>query len=399
MRIGIFSDAYLPNISGVVTSITMLSEGLRKLGHEVLIFTLNPEHTDNAVEFSNDVYRFKGYCPPFRLLKQYRINLVLKNKIKYIDGCSLDIIHVHTEFSMGKLGALCAKKLGIPLVYTLHTLYEDYLKYVSPKIDRKFHKTFLWASSNMLIKPLSRLAQYDIVPTNKVKQVAKRYNLQGEIKVVPTGIELDHFKTDDDVLEKVVKYRNKYGIKEDDFVFLYLGRISEEKSIDIIIEAFSKSLKGNANAKILVVGDGPALEGLKNMTAKYGVESQVIFTGFMSWADVPAFYHLANVFVNASISETQGLTYIEALAASCPILVQIDSCLEEVVIDYYNGIFFDGIKDLSSKMSELVNHPAVLKRIAPNTAKSVEKFSKMCYANNILKIYQDAIIKYNSSKR
>ena len=140
----------------------------------------------------------------------------------------------------------------------------------------------------------------------------------------------------------------------------------------------------------------------KNQTQlanELGINKHVIFTNLISWEEIPKYYQLGDIFLNASQTETQGLTYIEALASSVPILIQRDDCVSFIVDDYYNGIFFDGEDDLALKMKEILRAPDTLKKIKANTSKSIEKYSKENYSKNVLEIYNEAIEKFKLNNR
>lgn len=394
MRIGIFTDAYTPAISGVVTSVKMLASGLRSLGHEVYIFTTEPtqEYVETDEVEKKYVVRFKGLNLPFKGLSGYRFSFKLNRKANWIKKrYKLDVFHIQTEFSMGKLGIKASKKLNIPCVYTFHTMYEEYLPYISKSIDKHFHNSFFAVLKKIFIAPLNKAARIKIVPTKKVYSHLENYMLTGDIRIVPTGLELEKFQKELPSVERD-SLKSKYGLDKDVFTFLFLGRLSNEKSVDIIIHAYSKSQKGK-NSRLLIVGDGPAMRDLEELVEKLGMQEQIIFTGFVSWEEIWKYYRIADVFVNASKSETQGLTYIEALASSLPVLVQEDECLEGVVIEEYNGFLFDGEIELAEKMVYILNAREKVKDLKGNCSKSVDKFSKMCYANSVEKIYLDALSK------
>jgi 1,2-diacylglycerol 3-alpha-glucosyltransferase len=182
------------------------------------------------------------------------------------------------------------------------------------------------------------------------------------------------------------------------FVFLYVGRVSEEKNIKNIIHAYSK-LDNKIDTKLLVVGGGPYLEELKKLVSKVHLEEYVVFTGLIPWLEVPKYYQLGNVFVNASLSETQGLTNIEALASSIPLLIQKDDSVKDLVIDNYNGIYFDGVIELVNKMKYIINNPEYLDSVKKNTFNSVKLYTKEEYSKNILNIYLEAIEIYNNKNK
>ena len=400
MRIGLFTDQYYPSISGVVTSIKMLYDGLTALGHEVFIFTsYDEEMVDNLDEInSRNVINLPGRPYPFSDLKEYRFSFRHRKYIKIVKPYNLDVIHLHTEFSVSRIGRLAGRRLGIPIVHTFHTLYEDYIKYVSEFADKHFHDVIFSSLAKVFMKPVSKDSVIEIVPTKKVLSLCERYYMKGDIRVIPTGIQLDRFRRKNFTETEVKNLRKYLGIEEDVFVYGYLGRTSGEKNIRTIIKAFSK-IKNREKTVLMIVGGGPELEVLQEYARKLDVLEDMIFTGFVDWEHVPLYYQVMDIFVNASKSETQGLTYIEALASSLPLLVQKDDCIDDVVQDYYNGIYFDGEMDLTRKMEEIQKAPTTLKQIIANTEKSVEKYSKEHYAKNIENVYQDAIDFYKPKRR
>ncbi len=397
MRIGLFTDQYYPNISGVVTSIKMLYDGLKSMGHSVYIFTsFDEKKAEGCPELrNNDIVNLPGKPYPFKDLKDYQYHRHKRRLIKMIQPYDLDIIHVHTEFGIAKIARVVSKKLNIPIVHTLHTLYEDYLRYVSPFFDKHFHKVMFKTLAKMFVGSISEASVMEIVPTKKVYNMAAQYYMKNDIRIIPTGIELGRFDSSLYSEERKQDLKRRLGISEDAFVYAYIGRTSSEKSIDTIIRAFAR-MKNKDNCVLLIVGGGPQLEHLKKEAEEMKIQNQTIFTGFIELHEIPIFYQIADIFVNASKSETQGLTYVEALASSLPVLVQRDLCIEDVVEDYYNGIYFDGEEELVTKMEEIRKAPSTLKNIKSNTAKSVEKFSKENYCKNIERLYQEAIKKFNN---
>ena len=392
MRVGIFTDQYYPLISGVVTSIKMLKEGLESLGHEVFIFTSFDERTVTEL-IPDNVINIPGRSYPFKNLKDYRYTFTHRRFIKIVKKYNLDIIHLQTEFNIAKIAKLAHKKLKLPVVHTMHTLWSDYFKYVSPFFDKHFHKLMEKGLRVLFMNSCAKMSEIQIVPTKKVYEQKKKYGLGKEIRIIPTGIELDRFYPNNLDKEKIKDLRKELKINNE-FVFLYIGRTSEEKNIPTLLNSYAKAnLK---NTKFLLVGGGPELEDLKDLARNLKIENDVIFTGLVEWNEIPYYYQLGDVFLNASQSETQGLTYIEALASGLPLLVQKDECIDDVVVDYYNGLFFDGEEELTKKMKEIVKAPDTLKTIKSNTLSSVENYSKEQFTKNILNIYNEAIEMYNS---
>lgn len=384
MRIGLFTDAYLPQISGVTTSIYMLAEGLRSLGHEVYIITTSAA---NTVE-DPYIIRLKGMPIPKKGLKSFRIVPFTSAHIKKIHALNLDVMHVHTEFSIGSVAVHMRDKYEIPMVFTVHTMYEEYLHYVS-KFLNKFFRRPLMHYLKKLMKRFIRRSDVTITPTQKVMDLMKSYNIDGHYEIIPTGIQLDKFKRENYEESRILELKKSLGI-ENDFVYLFLGRISAEKSIDVLLDAYSQVAK-EQKSKFLIIGDGPAMSQLKDKVKKLKIEDRVIFTGFVKWTEVGLYYQLGDVFLNASVTETQGLTYIEALAASMPVIVKYDSCLLEVIDEFNNGLFFRDNKELPLLLRQVYEVESLRTKLSENASKSIEKYSQECYSSSALKAYEYAI--------
>ncbi|MGM9968998.1 MAG: glycosyltransferase [Anaeroplasma sp.] len=396
MRIGLFTDQYYPAISGVVTSIKMLYEGLEKMGHECFIFTSFDENkVDNKEELENkNIINFKARPYPFKAIKDYRYTFTHKRFVKIVKQYNLDIIHVHTEYNISKIAIKASKKLGIPIVHTLHTSWKEYIKYLFPKLDRLFHKQLLWLEKKWFTEPISKASTIEIVPTKKVLHDLAIYGMKGNVKVIPTGIELSRFDESNFSNERKESLKKELNLK-DEFVFTFIGRTSKEKNIEELIKGFSKAFTNNENVKLLIVGGGPDLEELKELASTTQLNDKVIFTDLIPYDIVPIYYQISNIFVNASESETQGLTYIEALSSGIPVLVKKDECILDVVEDGYNGFYFNNSEELINKMKFIYENRNSLDEIKMNTKKSVKKYSKNQYSKNILAVYKEAISVYN----
>ncbi len=379
LRIGLFSDAYYPIISGVTISIDTLSKELIKLGHEVIIITNGHE----LATFSENVVRFEGTRLPMKGMREFRIGKVTRRKVDEIGKLNLDIIHCHTEFSMGRLGRKAAKKFDIPVVHTYHTMYEDYIHFIS-----KVFRSPLRLLSKMYSKSFADSADEVVFPTAKVKNAFDGYGYEKASHVIPTGIYLERFRRINYKQEYFEELRNRLGIKEDDFVLLFLGRMSREKSVESLIIEFKKITKTKDNVKLLLVGGGPDLNHFKDLAYDLGVSDKLICTGMVPVQDVGLYYQISDLFVNFSITETQGLTYIEALASGVPLLVKYDDNLEGVIKPGENGFAFCDDLDFVPLFNKIYNNESLFKQITENSGNAcINKFSAENYALNILKIY------------
>ncbi|NLN50362.1 MAG: glycosyltransferase family 4 protein [Acholeplasmataceae bacterium] len=388
MRIGLFTDSYNPYVSGVSTSLFMLAEGLRKLGHEVFVITTTSK---GAKEYDKNypyIIRFKGIPIPKKGLKMFRYIPFTRRHLKKISQLNLDVIHVHTEFSMGGLALRFKKQNNLPLVYTVHTMYEEYLHFVS-KILAKINPKWMLTGVKKLMRKYISKAEVTIVPSRKIKELMHSYQIEGDYQIVPTGIDLTKFQQKMYKKEDVNKLRNSLGIKDDEFVCLFVGRISIEKNIEVLLKGFKKL--NCENTKLLIVGSGPHLKNLKELTKKLEIGNKVIFTGLVPWDEIGPYYQIGDVFLNASKSETQGLTYIEALAAGLPLIVKYDKVLETVVEDQVNGLFFYKAEQLPKLIQKISQNKKLALQMAKDAVESVEKYSQENYALNALNVYKKAI--------
>ena len=221
-----------------------------------------------------------------------------------------------------------AKELQIPIVHTYHTVYEDYTHYFSPR--KKWGRALV----QNLTRHLSGQVAGIIAPSEKIRTLLNGYQVDCPLWVVPSGIPLSRYHTgEDDSWRKQI--REKYGISDDITVLIYVGRLAKEKNIGELIRYEEK-----AKAKktiLMLVGDGPYRADLENQVKSRKMEKEVIFTGMIPQKEVNRYYQAGDIFVSASTSETQGMTYGEALAAGLPLLCRKDDCLKGVVTDEKNG--------------------------------------------------------------
>lgn len=382
MRIGLFTDAYFPIIGGVSVSIRTLRDELEKLGHTVFIIT--NDH-DKSVE-ENNVIRVIGTKLPMKVMDEFRIGSIKMKDIREIGYLDLDIVHCHTEFKMGLLGRRVARRYNLPLVHTYHTMYEDYIHFITKMFARPLR--FL---SKKYSKYFANKADKVLFPTIKVQRTFLEYGFKKESLIVPTGIYLEKFSKKNYPQNEVIKLKEKLGIRHDEFVMLFLGRVSREKAIESLIRQFSK-LKSD-KVKLLIVGGGPDSDFFKSVVNELGLQDKVIFTGMVNPREVGLYYQVADLFTNFSMSETQGLTYYEALASCVPLLVKYDDNLEGVVLQEENGYSFTEDDDFVELAEKIINDKEVHNHIVSKSCESVEKFSARNYALTVEEIYKNLIQK------
>jgi 1,2-diacylglycerol 3-alpha-glucosyltransferase len=378
MKIGIFTDTYFPNVNGVVRSIETLRENLEKRGHEVYIIT-----TVKLDKKEDKVLRVSNL--PIEVLEGYKVALPYSNRVfRAVKKLELDVIHTHTEWSIGAFARICSKRLGIPMVHTFHTMYENYLHYITKQRGQVISKQLM----KSIVRGHSNSAKYVIAPSLKAKNTLENYKVRSNIEVVPTGIELGKFKQNIDK-EIIERKKEELKIDKNEFVAMYLGRLAKEKNIEPIIKAVL-NIK-TSNFKLVIVGDGPERENLEKVVKENRLENKVIFTGQAPMEEVPMYYKMANLFIQASNTETQGLTIFEAMASGTPLLVRFDTNINNFFEDRVECVYFNEENEISDKINELIENKDLLNYIRKNALERIDEFSAEKFAENIEKIYEAAI--------
>ncbi len=387
MRIGIFTETWAPYISGLVTSEVMLKNALEKQGHEVYVVTANLDSFKYEYDEKERVLKVPGIPTGIydsRLTSIYPIRAI--NKIK---SWKLDVIHSQTEFAIGTFARLFAKQYNIPLVHTYHTLYEDYVHYIT--------KGYFNRSSKKIVEYLTKFycdttATELIVPTNKIYKLFKeKYKFEKNIHIIPTGIEVERFYTENQNEKEIENLRKLLKLNRKDFVILFVGRLAEEKNVEFLIHSQRELVNKHDNIKLIIVGDGPDKEKYEEYAKELKLDKNVIFTGKSAWKDMPYYYHVSDIFATASKTETQGLTVIEAMAANTVPVCMRDEAFQSMVTEDLNGLFFETEEEYQEKILYLYEHRDELKRIDKQARIQAEHYSSKSYADRVIEVYQRAI--------
>lgn len=388
MRVGLFTDTYLPQISGVATSIKTLKEELEKQGHEVYIFTTTDKHVKRYedptiirlpsvpfISFTDRRIVYRGLFESYKIAKTYK----------------LDIIHTQTEFSLGILGKMVGKALRIPVIHTYHTQYEDYVRYIAngklirPSMVKYIVRGFLNDLDGV------------ICPSRIALNLLDGYSVKIPKRIIPTGIDLREYERPDISQEDIAKLREKWAIASDETVLLSLSRVSYEKNIQALLANMPKILSNNPKVKLLIVGDGPYLEGLKEQAQDLAVMDNVIFTGMVSHNETALYYKAADFFISASTSETQGLTYAESLASGKPIIAQSNPYLDDLITDKMFGTLYQTESDLADAvLNAIVSTPVKQEKV---WQKKLYEISAEAFGKSVFAFYLDMIISKKAKKK
>ena len=343
MRIAIFTETYLPQLNGVVTHIKILKEGLEALGHTVLIVTADSSTHKHYLE--NDVL----HCPAHNLKRIYGLDLaspVSRTRLHYLREFNPDIIHVHNEFSIGFSGMAIAKILHIPMVYTLHTMYDDYIYYVAPKPLVPLTKKI----SHRYFRMFAQNANVVTGPSQKCQEYTKEIGSNKKVEVIPNPVELDQFAPETSTQEQRDAIRKKCNIPLDATVACFVGRLGREKSVDVLLNYWAKEITKQDNMYLMIVGDGPEKPVLEDLAQKLGITDTVVFTGKVMHTDLPPYIHTCDIYVTASLSDTNSISMLEGMAGGLPVLQLYDELNADQVRDGVNGYMFKDAKEMAERL-------------------------------------------------
>lgn len=389
MKILITTDWYKSAVNGVVTSVKNLEKGLIAQGHEVRILTLSENlssYTEGNVIYIGSIKAEKIY-PNARIkvpVRSRAVAYILRDIIEW----KPDIIHSQCEFSTFSIARRVSALTGAPIVHTYHTIYEDYTHYFLPSVKLGRNAVRLFT------RYIARHTSAMIAPTAKVKNILLGYGCYTDIDVVPTGLDLDR------IISKathggLAAMKERLGIPTENKVVAYVGRLAEEKNLDEIIEYFGK-IKPDKTT-LLIVGDGPYRRNIEDKIRDCGIEDITVMTGMVSPDSIKDYYALADVFTSASQSETQGLTYIEAMANGLPLLCRADDCLEDVLLDGITGFSYVSFEEYAQRLNTLLTSDNSL--MGENAAGLVrERFSLDSFAKGAERVYVDVLMREYENK-
>ncbi len=384
MNIAIFSDCYIPIKNGVVTSILQLKEGLENKGHNVIIITSDvPNYKDK----DKNIFRLPsvkaglGTEQRFAFFNQGPINRFLKKK-------NIDIIHSHTEFSIGYSGKWAAKKLKIPHVHTTHTMWEEYNHYilngrlVSKKMIRNILKTYL--------KKIDAF----ICPSIKAKKYYQDLMPNTPSVIIHNGIDIQKFKSTPISKTEIAQLRKEFELKKHNKILIFVGRIGKEKRVLELFNAVLPVLKATHNTKMIFVGEGPALKELIKLSTECHLHKEFVFTGFVNWELIYRLYSMANVFVTTSLSEVQPMTLIEATMCGLPIIARKDESYLDLVQNDRNGYLVDSDEEITIKLKYLLNNNIKLKEFSKMSLIISQAFTAENHVNKVEEFYKKVLELY-----
>lgn len=373
-----FTDSYLPRVSGVVHSLEMLSRGLRAAGHEVVIVA--PAYRDYR-DTDTDVIRF----PSFRPLRGENFPLALpfsraaRQRLAHVP---LDLVHTHTPFVLGTVAAQEARRRRVPLVFTHHTLYEEYVHYagwIPAAVSRRAVRAY--------VRRFANRTACTIAPSQAVAAYLRSRGVGSRIEVVPTGmIDLSEFH---DLTPEWV--RTTYGVAADRPLLVTASRLGKEKSVHLLIEAFAR-IPARYHATLLIVGGGPALDDLQTLTGRLGLGRRTVFAGLQPHRRALECIAASDLFLFASQTETQGLAVIEAMAAGVPVVAVNAGGVSDAVTHGVTGFLTDRTTtDLADRTRILLDEPSRRRQFGAAGRAAAQKFSIEQVTDAMIRVYESVL--------
>lgn len=388
MTIALFSDSYLPTKSGIVTVIVQLQEQLKKLGHRVILVTV--ETTDEYETYDPDIYRVHSVALGLGT-DQFVGIPAIHPLIHFLKDAKVDLIHCHTEFGIGKAGLRAAHILKIPAICTTHTMWTDFYKYyltfgklISPKIINGIMKKYYGKFDSL------------IGVSTKARNYFKQPSMLPEMPsvIIPNAIDKEKFQKQHLSQEQILELRHSYGIKDDEIMMLFVGRIGEEKRVFELLQVCQNVIKKNEKLKMIFVGNGPAFEELKEKAAEQIAEKSISMPGFIEWTKVSEYYESADLFVTASLSEMHSMTILEAQLSGLPIVVRRDESYLDSVLDGENGYLTASEEEMEKRILELAQDKEKRAAFGKRSLEITRRFTIESHIKKTLKVYEEVIKAY-----
>jgi 1,2-diacylglycerol 3-alpha-glucosyltransferase len=384
MKIGIFTNCYLPMVNGVVGTVSLLKKGLMEKGHQVYIFA--PGFDDYRDQEEN-VFRF----PAVDLTGQvkYPVAIPWAPKISQVlDQLNLDIIHSHHPFVLGPLAVKVARRKKIPVVYTFHTQYDQYAHYIP------FPEGIVKKITKYLITKYCASVDQITTPADSAQKILQSYGINGRVKIIPNPIDLSQFQNNDGNL-----IRQKYGLQREKLL-INIGRVAPEKNLPFLLETYRYIINQTSpdTTRLMIVGDGPELDSLKDQADKLGIAANVIFTGLVDPAEIPGYLAAADLFVMASKAEVKPLAQLEAMAAGVPIVAVAAPGAIDTIVHGENGFLVgENVEEFAAAVLDIVSNPEKQLQYQKAALKTATSYSHSKISGHYLNLYEDLIRNFPDS--
>jgi len=387
MKIALFTETYIPNVNGVVAHVKTLKEGLEQLGHEVLIVTADKHAKHHYIE--------EGvlHCPAAEIKRFYGFGAAMpisRRRQRLVSGFAPDIIHIHHEFGIGLSGIWAARALRIPLVYTLHTMYDQYIFYIAPRPLTRVATKFSHKYTGFIARKATALTG----PSQKCEEYFRRIGVTDELNLIPNSADLNAFNPEKVTQAEREKLRETYGIPKDQMIACFCGRLGKEKSVDVMLEYFAGTITPEDKMHLLIIGDGPDKKALELMAEGLGIADMVTFTGMVKHEKMPAHFAIGDVYITASLSEMNSISMLEGMASGLPVLQRYDELNADQISTGENGYTFQTKEEMAAELREIrALDPERLQALKRQVIGTVESRGSTQLASYMITVYEKAMAK------
>jgi glycosyltransferase involved in cell wall biosynthesis len=376
MRVLMVSDVYSPRVNGVSTSIETFRGTLAELGVEVRLVA--PRYADEADE--PGIVRVRGRPvpgdPEDRLAGWRAMH---REVLAAAREC--DLIHIQTPFVAHYAGLKAARKLGLPVLATYHTLFEEYLQHYAAFLPAGWLRGQARAFSRRQCNALDAV----VVPSKAMRARLESYGVTTPLHVLPTGIPTTRFARGDGPA-----FRARHGIPPGQPVALFVGRVAHEKNIGFLLEAMVHTRRQCPDALLVVAGEGPARADLQARAGQLGLAGGVRFIGYLDRHDaLPGCYAAADVFAFASRTETQGLVLLEAMAAGLPVVALSEMGTADILDGGRGSIVPPACPQVFGEtLAHILNHPSAWQYLGDDAAQYAREWSDVAMAGRMAELYR-----------
>ena len=380
MRIGIVTATYLPSKNGVATSTALFARGLRAAGHEVRIFA--PDHPDGQHRPEEGTIRLPSTMlaapSDYPLLLPPSASLTARLPLS-----DLDVIHTMHPFLAGQVALRWARMLNVPLVFTAHTQYHQYVHYA--RVSRRVSRWLV----RRHVRQFARAADLVLAPGRAMVDMLRRYRYHGEVTLLPNPVDLEGF------LQAVPSgVRASHGIPGQAPLLVYVGRLAPEKNLEGLLSAFTELREHRTDAHLLIVGSGPARARLQGMVR----DEHVHFAGPVEHHLIPGYLKAADAFVTASTSEILPMSMIEALGAGLPLVAAASPAAEDLVQSGLNGFLCDPTpRALAEGMASVLDASA-LPRLRQGALERARSYDVSVRARELEQLYVSVISRHAAGR-
>jgi glycosyltransferase involved in cell wall biosynthesis len=409
MKIVMFTDAYWPRVNGVTVSVDSFAHALIRLGHEVMIICpFYPESSvverisDSTLEKKDNPHEpaiLRVPSIPLFFSKEDRLAKFHKGfwVSKQIEAFDPDMIHLNSEFVIAEFGLQYARFHNLPVIYTFHTHWDEYIANYLFFLPKFVLKLIVWG----IVKPLVKRVDSIIIPSTQIGEVVKKYKVKKKTHLLPTGIDPHLFSRDTDEIERFRELlTKKYPQLKNKRILLFVGRITREKNLAFLLDLAPEIIKKHPDVIFLLVGNGPDLNELQEQGERLGIADQVIFTGYLDREDVALIYGMSHIFVFPSLTETQGLVTIEAMLSGIPV-VAVGVMGTLMVMNGDNGGFMvkDDAGEFIRRVCDLLEDDALYRRKVAEAKNYAQGWTIDTMAAKLEGIYHTVLSTFNRESR